>query len=85
VRNTTEQRAEGGTPGGLKQLVTFVPRSVEFVKEAWQELKKVHWPTSKETYSATLIVVVVVVAVSIFLGLVDFGLSFAMRQILGQS
>jgi preprotein translocase subunit SecE len=85
VRNTTEQRAEGGPAGVLKQAVDVVPRFVEFVKEAWQELKKVHWPTGKETYSATLIVVVVVIAVSIFLGLVDFGLSFAMRQILGQS
>jgi len=84
VRNTTEQRAEGGAAGGLRQIVEVVPRSVEFVKESWQELKKVHWPTSKETYSATLIVVVVVVAVSVFLGVVDFGLSFAMRHILSQ-
>ena len=84
MANTTEQRAEGGGAGGLKQLALFVPRSIEFIKEAWQELKKVHWPTPKETYAATLIVVVVVVAVSLFLGLVDFGLSFAMRQILSQ-
>jgi preprotein translocase subunit SecE len=61
-----------------------VPRSAEFLKESWQELKRVHWPTPKETYSATAIVVVVVVAVAIFLGIVDFGLSFAMRQILDQ-
>ena len=25
----------------------------EFVKESWQELKKVHWPSRKETYAAT--------------------------------
>ena len=84
MRNTTEQRTEGGTTGGLKQLVGAVPQSVEFVKEAWQELRRVHWPTAKETYSATLIVVVVVVAVAVFLGVVDFGLSFAMRHILSQ-
>jgi preprotein translocase subunit SecE len=84
VGNTTEQRAEGGATGGLRQLVEVVPRSVEFVKEAWQELKKVYWPTSKETYAATLIVVVVVVAVAVFLGLVDFGLTYAMRLVLNQ-
>ena len=58
------------------KLVEFVPRSAEFVKEAWQELKKVHWPTRKETYSATVIVVVVVVVVAAFLGVVDFALSY---------
>lgn len=84
MRDTPEQRSEGGAASGLRQLREVVPRSVEFVKEAWQELKKVHWPTPKETYSATVIVVVVVVAVAVFLGLVDFGLSLAMRQILNQ-
>jgi preprotein translocase subunit SecE len=66
----------------MGEIVEFVPRSVQFVKESWTELKKVHWPSRKETYQATVIVVVVVVVVAIFLGLVDFALSHAMRQIL---
>ena len=66
----------------LGEIVEVFPRSIEFVKEAWAELKKVHWPTRKETYSATVIVVVVVVVMALFLGLVDFALSHAMRQIL---
>ena len=37
-------------------------------KESWQELKKVHWPSRKETYAATLVVIIVVV-----LGLRVFG------------
>jgi len=81
-----EQQSGGKRPqqGGLGQITTVVPRSIEFVKEAWQELKKVHWPTRKETYSATVIVIVAVVIVATFLGLVDFALSFAMQYIMGQ-
>ena len=69
-------------PGTLDQVRDIVPRSTAFVQEAWQELKKVHWPTRTETYSATMIVVVVVLVMALFLGLVDFALSHAMRQIL---
>jgi len=80
-----DQQTGGKQPqGGLTQITGVVPRSVEFVKEAWQELKKVHWPTRKETYSATVIVLVAVVVVALFLGLVDFGLSYAMQYLMGQ-
>ena len=54
---------------------------VEFFKEAWQELKKVHWPTQKETYAATLVVVIVVLIIGIFLALIDFGLTRAIQAI----
>jgi preprotein translocase subunit SecE len=71
-------------PARASEIVSFVPRTIEFVKEAWQELKKVHWPTLKETQSATLIVIVAVVVVSIYLGVVDFALSYTMQYIMGQ-
>ena len=80
-----EQQTGGRQPqGGLGQVVEFVPRSAEFIKESWQELKKVHWPSRKETYSATVIVIIAVVVVAGFLGLVDFALSYVMRYIMGQ-
>ena len=41
-----------------------VPRTVNFLGEVWAELKKVHWPTRKETYAATVVVLVVTVIVS---------------------
>ena len=49
-------------------------QSVQFLQEVWIELKKVHWPTWKETRSATIVVVVVVVFFAVYLGLVDFAL-----------
>jgi len=83
VAETTEQRAEGGSAGS--SIATLVPRTIEFLKESWQELKRVHWPSVRETYSATLIVIAVVLAVSLFLGLVDLFLSWVMSRLLGQA
>jgi preprotein translocase subunit SecE len=60
----------------------LVPRSVTFVQEVWAELKKVHWPSRKETYAATAVVLVVIGIVALFLGTVDFALSQAIQVIL---
>ncbi len=76
-------QGDAGADGeGLKAIPA---RGVEFVGEAWTELKKVHWPTRKETYQATGVVVVVVVVAAVFIGVVDFGISYLMRLILGVS
>jgi len=55
----------------------------EFVEESWVELMKVHWPSRKETYAATLVVIVVVILISIYLALVDFGLTSVIEAIIG--
>jgi len=47
-------------------------RFIEFLKEARAELAKVTWPTRKELYESTILVIVSVMAVSIFIGVVDF-------------
>jgi preprotein translocase subunit SecE len=51
-----------------------------FVVEAWQEMKKVTWPSRKETLGGTGVVLILVVIISIFLGMVDFGLSRLVRM-----
>ncbi len=53
-----------------------------FLAEAKQELKKVTWPTRQQTISSTWVVIVFVFLISIFLGLVDFGLSRFVRYLL---
>lgn len=47
----------------------------QFIAEAIQELKKVTWPERRETLGTTAIVLFLVIVISAFLGLVDFGLS----------
>jgi preprotein translocase subunit SecE len=58
-------------------------RSVQFIKEAWIELKKVNWPSQKETVGATAVVLVLVMLVSFYLGMVDLALSRLMKAIVG--
>lgn len=60
----------------------IVPRTVNFLQEVLAELKKVHWPSRKETYAATAVVLVVVGLVAIFLGVVDLALSSIIQAIL---
>ncbi len=55
----------------------------QFLKEAKIELKKVTWPTPKQTLASTSVVIIVVVIISVFLGIVDFGLSKIIRLALG--
>ena len=57
-------------------------RAVNFFAEVWAELKKVHFPTRKETYAATIVVLVVTVLVAVFLGVVDFAISHLVQAIL---
>ena len=47
------------------------------------ELKKVTWPTPKQTLASTSVVIIVVLIVSTFLGIVDFGLIKIVRLVLG--
>ena len=78
-----EQQTGGRQPqGGLGQVVEFVPRSAEFLKESWQELKKVHWPGREETRAATIAVIVGVAVVALYLGLVDLVLHLVIQRVL---
>jgi preprotein translocase subunit SecE len=66
----------------LSKARDIVPRSMTFLQEVWAELKKVHWPSRKETYAATAVVLVVMGIVALFLGTVDFALSQLIQAVL---
>lgn len=53
-----------------------------YFKGAIQELKKVNWPTRKETIRYTLGVLGLSFAVAIILGFIDFGLIRAMSTVI---
>ncbi len=65
-----------------KNVRDAVPRATNFLGEVWSELKKVHWPARKETYAATIIVIVITLIVAIFLGVVDYAISHVVRVVL---
>jgi len=54
----------------------------QFLREVKTELKKVTWPSRKDTLSGTLVVLVAVFIIAIFLGIVDSGLSNAIKWLL---
>jgi preprotein translocase subunit SecE len=64
----------------VKELAAKVK---QFLREVRVELRKVTWPSFKGAMASTSVVIVVVVIVSIFLGVVDFGLTRLIRLILG--
>jgi len=47
-------------------------RIVQYIKESKSEMKKVTWPTKKETVKHTMIVIGVSLGVAVFLGALDY-------------
>ncbi|CAM4484135.1 MULTISPECIES: preprotein translocase subunit SecE [Paenibacillus] len=46
-----------------------------FFADSWAELKKVRWPNRKELTSYTIVVLVTIVAVTIYFWVLDIGIS----------
>jgi len=61
---------------------TFISNSIQFFREVKIELKKVVWPTQKQTVGSTIVVIVLVFIVSFFLGISDWGLSSLVQVVL---
>ncbi len=55
----------------------------QFARQVRQELDKVTWPTRRETVITTVMVLVMVAIMASFFVLVDTGLSYGIRAILG--
>ena len=73
------------TLNALESLKQPVTRSREFLEECWAELKKVHWPSRKETQAATVVVIIGVVIVALYLGVVDAALAWLVQWALKPS
>ena len=55
----------------------------QYFREVVYELRKVVWPSRKETIGSTAVVLVIVIISGIFLGVVDFILSRLIRLLIG--
>jgi len=60
----------------------MINRLIQYIKESKIELKKVVWPTKKQTLSHTLLVIGFSLALAAFLGAVDYGLNKLIELIL---
>lgn len=61
----------------------MIKRIKKFLVDVRTEFKKVTWPTRDQTIKQTGVVLAVVAIVSVFLGVVDLGLSELFKLIIG--
>ena len=67
---------------GMVKKETIFHRSMQFLREVQLELKKVVWPSRKQTINSTVVVIIFSMICSFFLGFVDICLSFMLKLIL---
>jgi preprotein translocase subunit SecE len=64
---------------GAAQDNSYFNKALQFLREVKVELKKVAWPTRKQTMGSTVVVIILVMIIALFLGAVDIGLSSLVR------
>ena len=62
----------------------FFARAGKWFRDMKSELKKVQWPTRKQTINNTLIVIACVIVVGVFIGLFDLVAQQAISLLLGR-
>lgn len=56
-------------------MSNMIKNSKQFLTESNQELKKVVWPNKQQAIQSTWVVIFGAVLLSVFLGLIDWGLA----------
>jgi preprotein translocase subunit SecE len=84
VRQTTvpsppKSKSEAPAPGARHNFITTAS---EFLREVKVELKKVTWPTRKQTTGTTIVVIIFVFILGVFLGIFDYSLSKLVQVVL---
>ncbi len=56
--------------------------AVRYIKESYEELKKVVWPGKKEVKNHTMVVIFLSLALAAFLGILDYIFSYGLDKII---
>ena len=67
----------------MEKIKLIVQKVIRFLSEAKMELKRVTWPTPKQTMASTTVVIVIVFIIAIYLGIIDYILARLVKFILG--
>ncbi|MFZ7127810.1 MAG: preprotein translocase subunit SecE [Desulfobacterales bacterium] len=78
-KDIMEARARTESEGKIK---AWFNQAGQFLREAKVELKKVAWPSRKQTLGSTVVVLILVFAFAAFLGLADMVLAGIVRFVL---
>jgi preprotein translocase subunit SecE len=73
---TTETLETSGDSGGLRAPLGWWQRTREFLTEVRNEMKRVTWPSQREVYATT----VVVILTSVFFGLYLFSVDLLLNN-----
>jgi len=77
-----KKQTAAASPVAIKHKDNIFGKTAQFLREVKVELKKVTWPSRKQTIGSTVVVIALVMIISIFLGAVDLGLSSLIRIVL---
>ncbi len=79
---TSKKKSQVASVAATKPKINIFDSSIQFLREVKIELKKVTWPSRKQTIGSTVVVIALVLLISFFLGFVDIGLSALVRAVL---
>ena len=79
---TAKKKSQAVSVAAAKPKTNIFNSAIQFLREVKIELKKVTWPSRKQTIGSTAVVVALVLLISLFLGFVDIGLSNLIRAVL---
>jgi len=82
VASPLKAKSEKNLTDAGTNKANFFQRAMDFLREVKVELKKVTWPTRKQTTGTTIVVIIFVFVIAAFLGLFDFGLSKLVQIVL---
>ena len=82
AKSVKKKQPAAAGPVATKPKDNIITKSTQFLREVKVELKKVAWPSRKQTIGSTAVVIALVMIISLFLGVVDFGISSLIRIVL---
>ena len=65
----------------IDQAGSWYRRATRFVAEVRVELSRVAWPTRREVWATTIVVILTSMLFGVYLWVIDLGLSHAMDQV----
>lgn len=60
----------------------MINKITNYIKASFEEMKKVTWPTKKDTYSYTVLVIGISLGVATFLGILDYFFNLGLEYII---
>jgi preprotein translocase subunit SecE len=67
----------------MEKTKLVMQKVMQFLNDAKVELKRVTWPSRKQTMASTFVVIIIVFVMAVYFGIIDFGLAKLIKLILG--